>query len=84
MVFLYISIDATEDAWKKGVEQLGIEGKQGISPGNWNSEIAKYFQINGIPRYMLMDKKGNIVDFNAKRPSSGQEIYNDIMKLLAE
>jgi thiol-disulfide isomerase/thioredoxin len=84
IVFLYISIDATEDAWKKGVEQLGIEGKQGISPGNWNSEIAKYFQINGIPRYMLMDKKGNIVDFNAKRPSSGQEIYNDIIRLLAE
>jgi thiol-disulfide isomerase/thioredoxin len=84
IVFLYISIDATEDAWKKAVEQLGIEGKLGISPGNWNSEIAKYFQINSIPRYMLMDKKGNIIDFNAKRPSSGPEIYNDIIKLLAE
>ena len=84
IVFLYVSIDATEDAWKNAVKQIGMEGKLGISPGNWNSEIAKYFQINSIPRYMLIDKKGTIVDLNAKRPSSGTEIYNDIVKLLAQ
>ena len=84
IVFLYISIDASEDAWKNAVKQIGMEGKLGISPGNWSSEIAKYFQINSIPRYMLIDKKGKIVDFNAKRPSSGEEIYNDILKLIDE
>jgi thiol-disulfide isomerase/thioredoxin len=84
LVFLYISIDATEDAWKNGVSQIGMEGKLGISPGNWSSEIVKFFQISSIPRYMLMDKKGNIVDMNAKRPSSGSLIYNDILKLLVE
>lgn len=82
VVFLYISIDADESAWKNAVQQIGMEGKLGISPGNWSSEIAKYFQINSIPRYMLIDKKGNIVDLNAKRPSSGQQIYDDIVKLL--
>ena len=82
IVFLYISIDQSEDAWKTAIKQIGMEGKLAISPGNWQSEIAKYFQINSIPRYMLMDKKGNIVDLNAKRPSSGAEIYNDILKLL--
>lgn len=82
IVFLYISIDQSEAGWKAAIKQMSIEGKQGISPGNWQSEIAKYFQINSIPRYMLIDKKGNIADLNAKRPSSGQEIYNDILKLL--
>ena len=82
IVFLYISIDGSEDAWKAAVNQLGIEGKLAISPGNWQSEIAKFFQINSIPRYMLIDTKGNIVDLNAKRPSSGQQIYNDIIHLL--
>jgi thiol-disulfide isomerase/thioredoxin len=84
LVFLYISIDPTEEAWKNAVQQIGMEGKLGISPGNWNSEIVKYFQINIIPRYMLMDKKGRIVELNANRPSSGQLIYNDILKLLEE
>jgi hypothetical protein len=31
---------------------------------------------------MLIDKKGKIVDQDAKRPASGREIYNDILKLL--
>jgi len=84
LVFLYISIDGDEAAWKKAVEQIGNEGKFGISPGNWNSEIAGFFQINSIPRYMLMDKNGKIVDFNAKRPSTGQALYEDISKLLLE
>jgi thiol-disulfide isomerase/thioredoxin len=84
IVFLYISIDASEEAWKNAVKELGIEGKLGISPGNWNSEITRYFQIYSIPHYMLMDKKGKIVDTDAKRPSSGSLIYNDIMKLMTE
>ena len=82
LVFLYISIDATEEAWKSGIQQLGIEGLHGISPGNWQSPIAKFFGISGIPRYMLINKKGEIVDLNAKRPSMMQEIYNDILKLM--
>lgn len=82
LVFLYVSIDATEEAWKAGIQQLGIEGMHGISPGNWQSPIAKFFGISGIPRYMLINKKGEIVDLNAKRPGMTQEIYNDILKLI--
>src|SRR6185503_5263408 len=45
IVFLYISIDADENNWKKAMTDLGMEGKQVISPGNWGSKICKYFQI---------------------------------------
>lgn len=80
--FLYISIDATEEAWKKAVEQYDLQGVNVISPGNWNSEVCKYFGINSIPRYMIMDKNGNIVDPNAKRPSD--ESVLDLLLELAE
>ncbi len=69
IVFLYISIDANQDAWKKGITDMGMEGIQVISPGNWSSKVCKYYQINSIPRYMIMGKSGDIVDFNAKRPN---------------
>ena len=82
LVFLYISIDKTEEIWKKAIEQNGLgEMKNGLVPGDWSSEIVKYFQINSIPRYMLIDKKGNIIDINAKRPSD-EAAYDDILKLL--
>jgi thiol-disulfide isomerase/thioredoxin len=81
ILFLYISIDANEEAWKKAITDLGMEGKQGISPGNWNSKACSYFQINSIPRYMIMDKKGNIVDFNAKRPAD-PALLEELLKFL--
>ncbi len=69
IVFLYISIDANQDAWKKGITDMSMKGIQVISPGNWNSKVCAYYQINSIPRYMIMGKSGDIVDFNAKRPN---------------
>lgn len=81
ITFLYISIDANEEAWKKAITDLSIEGMQVISPGNWSSKVCSYFQINSIPRYMIMDKKGNIVDFNAKRPAE-LSLLDDLTKLI--
>ena len=80
IMFLYISIDADQNAWKKGIQDNAIEGVNLISPGNWGSKVCKYFQINSIPRYMIMDKKGDIVDYNAKRPSDSG-IMDDLLKL---
>jgi len=81
VVFLYISIDNTEDVWKKAVNSLQLEGENALSPGGWNSFVAKYYQINSIPRYLLIDKKGNVVDQNAKRPSE-EGALQDILNLI--
>lgn len=81
VVFLYISIDNTEEIWKKALNSLQLEGEHALSPGGWNSFVAKYYKINSIPRYLLIDKKGNVVDQDAKRPSDDSTIQ-DILKLL--
>ncbi len=82
VVFLYISIDDSEQAWKDAIQKSGLEnGTHGWSTGGWNSKITQFFQISSIPRYMLIDMKGNIVDPNAKRPGD-ENILNDILKLL--
>lgn len=81
IVFLYISIDRSEAAWKGAVNKYKIDGEHVFSPGGWRSTAAKHFQVGSIPRYMLIDKKGNIVDSKAKRPSD-PKIADDIRKLL--
>lgn len=83
IVFLYISIDANEEGWRNAIKQNELEGVQGLSPGNWSSEACKYFKINSIPRYMIMNKKGNIVDINAKRPAD-PSLFDELKKLLEE
>lgn len=80
VVFLYISIDDNETNWKNSIEKLGIEGTHFISKGGWGSNAARFFGLNSIPRYMLIDRQGNIADPNAKRPS-GEGLLDDILKL---
>ena len=80
--FIYISIDDDETRWKKGIEDNELDnGIMLLSPGGWKSDACKYFQINSIPRYMIIDKKGNIVNINAPRPSD-ENILDELLKLL--
>jgi len=80
IVFLYISIDNTEDAWKKAINDLGLEGTHGFSPGGWGAPITSKFQISSIPRYLIIDKQGNVVISNAPRPSDPSLL--DTLRLL--
>ena len=79
IVFLYLSIDEKEETWKNALKTLALFGEQG-----WSPRAAQYFGIASIPRYMLIDKKGNVVDANAKRPSSADGILQDMLKLAEE
>ena len=83
IVFLYISIDADQNSWKKAMTDLGIEGTNTISPGNWESKAVSYFQIGSIPRYMIMNKKGEIVDINAPRPAD-ESVITTLLRLADE
>jgi len=82
-VFLYISIDNTEEAWKKAINDLGLEGMHGFSPGGWGAAITSKFQVSSIPRYLLFDKKGKLVNPNAPRPSD-PALLELLRKLMAE
>lgn len=81
LVFLYISIDEAEETWKKTIEQYQLKGIHGRSPGGWQSEVCRYFGLSSIPRYMIMDKRGNIAVEDAPRPSDDRS-YEEIIKYL--
>jgi hypothetical protein len=40
------------------------------APQGFASDIANLYEINSIPHYFLIDKKGNIINADAPRPSS--------------
>jgi len=69
VVFLYISIDSKADAWKKAIAEDNIQGIHLLSLGGHESPVAKAFNINGIPHYVIIGKDGKIFDNNAPRPS---------------
>lgn len=73
VVFLFISIDADGNAWKKAMRQEMLDGIHATSPGNWSSPATKQLNIPSIPRYMFLDRNGNFISNEAPRPSNGAE-----------
>ena len=69
VVFLGVSIDSKEDAWVKYLEKKKPTSTQIIADNDWKSSICKEYNINGIPRFILIGRDGNIINANAERPS---------------
>jgi thiol-disulfide isomerase/thioredoxin len=72
IVFLSISIDAKKDheKWKNMVDQKELGGVQLFADNDWNSQFVKDYGIQGIPRFILIDPNGNVVESDASRPSN--------------
>tara|TARA_B100001250_G_C19520936_1_gene665980 strand:- start:57 stop:773 length:717 start_codon:yes stop_codon:yes gene_type:complete len=79
--FIYVSIDNDYSKWKKSIEQLKIDGKNFISPADKNNGIGQYFQVSSIPRYIIIDKSGQLIQENAKRPND-ETLFYDLLELI--
>jgi thiol-disulfide isomerase/thioredoxin len=67
--FLTISIDDSKEPWTEMVNEKNMGSLQWFAENAWKSELARYFMVNSIPRFILLDKEGKIIDPAAERPS---------------
>ena len=72
VVFLSYSIDESKDTekWKKMIADEKLGGVQLIGDAAFKSPICTSYKITSIPRFMVFDKRGNIVSIDAPRPST--------------
>lgn len=68
--FVSISTDHNEDSWKKKLAQDKPGWKNFVTEGGMRGPLNQLYGISGIPRFMLIDKDGRIINVNAARPSS--------------
>ncbi len=52
------------------VKDKKMGGVQLHAAKNWKADFVQAYKINGIPRFILLDKQGNIISADAPRPSS--------------
>ena len=76
IAFVSVSIDRRQDheAWKAMVEDKELGGIQLFADNDWKSQFVTDYKIQGIPRFILIDPEGNIVDAAAPRPSNPELI----------
>lgn len=71
IAFVSVSIDENKHAWK--MEAAGKKGKVlQLWALNAEEDFAKRFAVSSIPRFMLLDPKGNIIHAELPLPSDPQ------------
>ena len=66
--FVSISCDQNKAAWEKMVKEKNMKGIQLY--GGSKMQFMDDYLINGIPRFILLDREGRIVKADAPRPSN--------------
>lgn len=75
VAILMISVDLSVDKWKKYVRRTN-EGNYGIElhiPDGMNTDFGDKYLIKSIPKYILVDSEGIIINSNLIEPSIGME-----------
>lgn len=68
VLFVYLSVDSDKEKWKTFIDKnLDLEGIHLIEK---DISVRESLKFDGIPRYMLIDEQGNIINAQAPRPSS--------------
>lgn len=56
-----VSLDKDINKWKQAIIKDQLYWKQVIDPKAFDGELAKYYDIEGVPANYLLDKEGNII-----------------------
>lgn len=68
VVFVSLSIDRDENAWKNSIVEHDLHGYQLIDSEN---KLGSALNVRGIPFFVIYDKEGCLYMHDAPRPSSG-------------
>lgn len=80
--FVSISVDrlADEKKWRDMIKAQGLTGVQLLADKEIKSTFITSYYIQGIPRFIVLDKEGKIISSDAPRPSEPEltELLNTL------
>lgn len=80
IVFVSISMNDVKTTWEKMVVNSKLGGIQLFAENSKDPFFLNYL-VSGIPRFILLDTDGKIIDANAKRPSDPQLLMQLLLLL---
>jgi thiol-disulfide isomerase/thioredoxin len=82
VVFLYLCCQSDKKNWENTIKSEQMTGDQYLLSSDEYNVLSKLFNIQGVPTYVLIDIKGNIIEKNAPRPSDGPSTIKAIQNQL--
>lgn len=63
--YVFLSMDKTADKWKAGIEKHELKGLHFMANDGMKGTFGTAIDLDWIPRYLIIDKKGKIVVYRA-------------------
>jgi thiol-disulfide isomerase/thioredoxin len=81
--FIKISVDEYESGWRLflGKDRKNTKNSYLLSRNN-RTDTMNYYDLNAIPKFMIVDGNGQILDFSPPRPSNPKvrEVLDSLLK----
>ena len=78
--YIFISMDKTFEKWQAGIEKHELKGDHYWVTDGMKGEFGKSLDIDWIPRYIVIDKKGKIKIYRAIE-TDFEKINEELKKL---
>ncbi|MFK5981410.1 MAG: thioredoxin family protein [Flavobacteriaceae bacterium] len=72
VVFLFLSLDKTEENWQKAIKTFKIKGEHYYLASGWKGAFCSTIDLDWIPRYMIVNPEGEIVLYKAIKADDPQ------------
>ncbi|SEK68313.1 Thiol-disulfide isomerase or thioredoxin [Parapedobacter koreensis] len=79
--FVSVAVSDGEKEWRKALEE---DQPHWLQLYDEDGKVNQAYVANAIPKFIVVDKQGNIVDFNAPAPSSGNVLETLLLEEMAK
>ncbi len=82
-VYISIDVENADKKWREMIQQLPLKGINLRTNNELHKDVSKVIpKFTGIPRYLILDKAGNVVEWDAKRPSDNLALIRQLKTYL--
>lgn len=68
IIFLFLSVDENLVSWKSGIRRFNLDGEHyNLPKGMKDGDLVDFVGLSWIPRYMIINKNGEIEVFKATK-----------------
>lgn len=73
-----ISLDHKESDWKNAVKEMHMSWPQASDLQGWNSRVVKKYNVQAVPRTILLDPEGKVVAIDLR----GEALINKVKEVI--
>lgn len=84
VIFLNLCCQSNEEVWKNMLASEQLLGNHYLISQDEFNFLKGPLEVSGFPTYILIDKEGKVDLMDAPRPSSGDVVVKEIMRVLGE